>query len=100
MVFCETFGDTPRNRIVEFFLELRETDYGLGDVARNLDMNKATVYTIGHELIKNQFLVPHRHIGKTQTYILNRKHPSVKVLIKTFDMLLRQIGEEEIVKEC
>src|SRR3989344_3570342 len=95
-IFCETFGSTPRNRIIEFFLEMRETDYGLADVARNLEMNKATTYTIGHELIKAQFLTPHRFIGKTQTYILNRKNPKVKVLIKTFDSLLREITAEEL----
>ena len=31
--FATMFGATPRNRILEFFLETRELDFSIGDVA-------------------------------------------------------------------
>lgn len=36
--FCEIFGLTPRNRIIEFFLEMRGLDFSIGDVAKNLNL--------------------------------------------------------------
>jgi len=89
-LYCQVFGDTPRNRIVEFFLEMRDTDFGIADVARNLEMNKATAYNNAEELIGEGILVEARRIGRTQTYKLNRKSEKVKVMLRAFDELLRK----------
>ncbi|MBI4146176.1 hypothetical protein HY489_02450 [Candidatus Woesearchaeota archaeon] len=94
-IFCETFGHTNRNKILEFFLEMSNTDYGLADIARLLNMNKATVYNTAGELINKQIITPHRTLGRTQTYILNKKNPTVQFLIQTFHQMLNTICEQE-----
>jgi len=98
-IFCEVFGINPRNHIIEFFLEMRNTDYGIGDVARLLKMNKATTYNIARVLIKQKILLPKRTIGKTQTYVLNKEDIRVKTLMKTFDNLLKNTVMQEGMPE-
>ncbi len=99
-VFCEVFGRSPRNHIIEFFLEMRNTDYGIADVAKLLKINRATTYNTARDLIKQKILAPKRIIGKTQTYVLNKEDPRVKALIKTFDNLLRNVAEQEAELEA
>lgn len=98
-LFCKVFGNTPRNKILEFFLEIRNVDYGIADIARNLEMNKATAYNISAGLIKQKILIPARTIGKTQTYKLNKEDFKVKMLMKTFDNILKKsiMVEEKIL---
>jgi len=98
-MFCEVFGDTPRNRILEFFLAMRDVDYGIADVARNLEMNKVTAYNVTKELIKKEILVPYRILGRTQTYKLNKKNKIVKIMLKAFDMLIDLIAKEHMVEK-
>ena len=50
--FCEIFGITPRNRIIEFFLEMRGLDFSIGDVAKETELNRATTYNTIEELTK------------------------------------------------
>ena len=97
--FCKILGITPRNRIIEFFLEMKDIDYGIADVARNLEMHQATAYNVTKELIDNKILIPHRILGRTQTYILNKKNKVVKILIKIFNELLKNIAKEYIIEK-
>ena len=92
--FCKVFGDTPRNRILEFFLEGREIDFGIGDVAKETGLNRATAYNTMEELIGQGFIVPTRKLGNTQMYKLNKNKDEVKALLKAFDMLLENIVKE------
>ncbi|MBI4141097.1 hypothetical protein HY485_04645 [Candidatus Woesearchaeota archaeon] len=94
-IFCEAFGDTPRNQLIEFFLEMRSTDFGLADVARELKMNKATAYNAAKEIIQRKIIVQYRTIGKTQTYKLNKDSILVKGLIKAHNELMKNLVQEE-----
>ncbi len=93
--FCQTFGSSPRNRILEFFLEMRDTDYGIADIARNLDMNKATAYAAAEDLIEKKILIPTRIIGRTQLYTLNKKDMRAKIVLYAFDQLLKNKGRKQ-----
>ena len=92
--FCKVFGATPRNRILEFFLEMRELDLAIGDVAEEIGLNKATTYNTVEQLIKEDFIVPTRKVGKVQLYRLNLQKPEVKVLIVAFNNVLKALGEK------
>ena len=92
--FCNIFGATPRNRILEFFLEMRELDLAIGDVAEEIGLNKATTYNTVEELIEEEFIVPTRKVGKIQLYRLNIPKPEVKLLIATFNNVLKTLGEK------
>ena len=92
--FCEIFGITPRNVIIEFFLEMRGLDFSIGDVAKETGLNRATTYNTIEELEKAKYLTPTRKVSGSQLYILNTDKEEVKVLINTFNMILKSIAEK------
>mgnify|MGYP001592948725 CR=1 FL=1 len=92
--FCEIFGITPRNIIIEFFLEMRGLDFSIGDVAKETGLNRATTYNTIEELIKAKYLIPTRKVSGSQLYVLNTDKEEVKVLINTFNMILKSIAEK------
>lgn len=94
-IFCEAFGDTPRNQLLEFFLEMRSTDFGIADVAKELKMNKATAYNVAKELIQRKIIIHCRIIGKTQTYKLNTQNILVKGLMKAHNELMKNLIQEK-----
>tara|TARA_Y100000310_G_scaffold285479_1_gene308953 strand:+ start:514 stop:834 length:321 start_codon:yes stop_codon:yes gene_type:complete len=92
--FCNIFGTNPRNRILEFFLEGRELDFALGDVAKETGLNRATAYNKLAELIEEGYLIPTRKISGGQLYKLNKQKKEVMLLISAFNMVLRRIAKE------
>ena len=86
--FCEIFGANPRNRIIEFFLEMRGLDFSIGDVARETGLNRATTYNTIEELVKAKYLILTRKVSGAQLYILNVEKEEVKILINTFNTIL------------
>ena len=92
--FCNVFGVTPRNRILECFLEGREVDFSIGAVAQITGLNRATAYNEAKRLIKEKYLIPTRRISGAQFYKLNFHKREVKFLIMVFDKVLNMIGEE------
>ncbi|MBI2499564.1 hypothetical protein HYV88_04960 [Candidatus Woesearchaeota archaeon] len=89
--FVEIFGITPKNRIIEFFLEMRELDFSIGDVANETGLSRATTYNTAKELIKNKIILPTRKLRGIQLYRLNLKKPEVQVLIRAFNEVLSVI---------
>ncbi|MBI3033476.1 hypothetical protein HYY69_08435 [Candidatus Woesearchaeota archaeon] len=98
--FCELFGATPRNRILEFFLEMRELDFAMSDIIQETGLNKATAYNTMEELVKHQIIIPTRTVGKTQLYKLNMKRDDVQLLMDIFNRILKKMAkkhEQEVV---
>lgn len=93
-IFCETFGINPKNKIIEFFLEARELDFGAGDVAKETELNRATTYNVIEELLKEKIIVESRKLGRTQLFKLNVESSRVQTLIQAFNMLLKKVAEE------
>lgn len=92
--FCNIFGPTPRNRVLEYFLESRELDHSASDVVKETGLNRSTAYLILEDLLNEKIFVPTRVIGKTQLYKLNMEEKKVIALIRAFDELLKGIVEE------
>lgn len=92
--FCELFGATARNRVLEIFLEGREVDNGLGNVAEEAKLNRASVYNVASGLLKHGIIIPSRIVGRTQLYKLNSKNDEAKLLSKSFDDALRLVARE------
>jgi len=93
-MFCEVVGQNPRNAILEFFLEGRGLDYGIGDVSRELKLNRATTYNVTLDLIKKKWIIPSRKVGITRLYKLNENDDKAKLLIKIFNEVLREGAKE------
>ncbi len=92
--FAKVFGKTPRNLIIEYFLEGEGIDHGIVEIIEEKDMNRATAYNTIKELIKEGYIKPTRKAGGAQLYKLNNDKEEVKILLKVFDILLKNIVEE------
>jgi len=83
--FCKLIGVTPRNRILEFFLEAGELDYGFGDVAEELDMNRTTVFHSVRELQEEGIIKISRKLKNKRMYVLNKDNVKAQFLIQMFE---------------
>ena len=86
--FLVLFGISPRTLILEFFLEMRDLDFSIGAIARELGMCRATAYNTMHRLLAEELVIPSRKVGNAQLYKLNLKSKKVHPLIEVFDEIL------------
>ena len=96
--FCNIAGPTPRNRVLEFFIDMKGLDYTTEDIASFTKLNRTTTYRIMEELIKEEYLIPTRRIGGAQFYKINESKPEVKVLLEIDNILIDAIAEEFAAK--
>jgi predicted DNA-binding protein YlxM (UPF0122 family) len=92
--FCETYGNTISNSILEYIMENNGLDFAIGDMAKELRISKPKVYEIIYCFEKKEYVKKSRIIGKTQLYLLNKETPRVKLFLKDFKECLRIIAEE------
>tara|TARA_Y100000310_G_C20645520_1_gene796334 strand:+ start:938 stop:1270 length:333 start_codon:yes stop_codon:yes gene_type:complete len=97
--FCKLFGVTPRNRVIEFFLQMESLDFTIGDVAKETGLNRATTYNTMEILLEEGYVVPTRKVSAGQLYKLNSQKNEIKVLLEVFDLLLDRIVEEYTKKK-
>jgi len=87
-LFRKTLGDTPKIKVLEFFIEGRELDYSITDIAEGAEIGRTTLFRIWEDLIKNKIIVPTRQIGNAKLYKLNLENPFVKKLVEIFDEII------------
>ena len=92
--FCEVYGNTIRNRILEYLLENQDLDFAVGDMAKELGISKPKAYDIIKEFVRIGYVKKSRIIGKTQLIMLNREDKRVKLFLKDFRECLRLVAEE------
>jgi len=92
--FCETYGNTIPNRILEYLMENKDLDFAVGDMAKELQISKPKSYEIIGEFEKKGYLKKSRIVGKTQLYILNKESSRVKLFLNDFKECLRLVVEE------
>lgn len=92
--FCDLVGPSPRNRVLEIFLEGWEIDNGFGNVAEESSLNRATVYIVAQKLLKEGMILPTRKVGRAQLYKLNTDNEYAKALIKIFNLSLKIVEKE------
>jgi len=87
-LFRRTLGDTPKIRVLEFFIEGRELDYSLSDIAEGAEIGRVTLFRIFDDLLKNKIVVPTRRIGNAKLFKLNINNIFVKKLVELFDEVI------------
>jgi DNA-binding MarR family transcriptional regulator len=97
--FTRVFGATPRNRVIEFFLEMPSIEFSTGQIIEEIELTRATTYSTINDLIEEGYIKPTRRAGGAQLYKLNNHKKEVKILLKVFDILLKNIVEEYKKKE-
>ena len=70
-------GDTPKLRIIDFFLENR-SDYSKKVIIENVGISKTTFYKVWDELVQFDIVKETRRYGMAQLYTLDERNPVVK----------------------
>jgi len=79
-VIIKTLGDSPKLRIVDFFLDNSLFDFTKKEVIEALGMSKQTFYKYFPELEEYRIVNVSRRIGKAKLYRINEGHPLVSML--------------------
>lgn len=94
-MFCEVYGDTIRNRILENLLVSDFVGIAVGDLARESKISKPKAYQEIYALENQGIVKKHRIIGKTQIYIINEENALVKVLKKSVKLCIQLVLDEQ-----
>ncbi len=92
--FCETYGATIENRVLEYLLENQDLDFAVGDMARELEISRPKAYDVVKEFKEKGYVIESRIIGKTQLYKFNKKNLRVKIFLRNFKECLRLVANE------
>lgn len=88
-LLIQYMGDTPKLRIIDFFLENR-SDYSKKEIIEGIGISKTTFYKVWDELIKFRIVLQTRRFGKAVLYTLNESNP----VIKKFMSLDAELGKQ------
>ena len=86
-IFCDIYGKSLRNQILEFILEFDELDFAVSDI--EVDLSKPRKYQLIRQLEKEGIIIKSRVVGGTQLYNLNENNLKVKLLVETFNKCLK-----------
>ena len=81
-ILIKTLGDSPKLRIIDFFLDNPLFDFTKKEVMEALGMSKRTFYKYFPDLEEYGIVKVSRKIGRVKLYKLNTRHPLVKMLRK------------------
>ncbi|MBS7611239.1 winged helix-turn-helix transcriptional regulator [Candidatus Bathyarchaeota archaeon] len=97
-LLLKTLGDSPKLRIIDFFLDNPLFDFTKKEVIEALGMSKQTFYKYFKDLEKYGIVTVSRRIGKANLYKINLENPMVKMLKEYEIQLSLQIAEQEKAK--
>jgi len=97
-ILLKTLGDSPKLRIIDFFLDNPLFDFTKKEVIEALGMSKQTFYKHFTDIEEYGIVTPSRKIGKATLYKINPKHPLVNMLREYETQLSLQIAEQEKAK--
>jgi len=96
-IFIQTFGDTPKIRVLDFLLDNDIFDYSKSDIAKYTEISRATLDTFWNSLLKSKIIKENRRIGRAVLFKLNTENLLVQKLLDLDNFLtLKQIPEKEM----
>lgn len=85
--------------MIDFFLDNREFDYSLTDIAKNSDIGWSTLHQFWKNLVAMEVVVKTRRIGRAELYKLNLNGPLVKRLVEIDNIVSRKFIDNELKKQ-
>jgi DNA-binding transcriptional ArsR family regulator len=95
-ILIKMVGDSPKLRIVDFFLDNPLFDFTKKEVIDALGMSKQTFYKYFPELEEYGIVKVSRKIGKAKLYRINVEHPLVKMLRDYETKMSKEMAEKAI----
>lgn len=97
--FRMVFGDAPIVKVIDFFLDNREFDYSLTDIAKNADIGWSTLHQFWADLVALGIVTRTRRIGRAELYKLNIASPLVQKLIDLDVSISKKLMSKELNQE-
>lgn len=97
--FVMALGNSPKIRLLDFFLENDVFDYTKSEIAGQTGISRVTLNMMWPELVKNKILIPKRKIANATLYRLNNASPIIKKLKELDFLLSKELGEKVIEKQ-
>jgi DNA-binding transcriptional ArsR family regulator len=88
-------GDSPKLRIIDFFMDNPFFDFTKKEIIEALGMSKRTFYKYFADIEEYGIVKVSRKIGNAKLYKINLEHPLVKMLMEYEIQLSLQIAEQE-----
>ena len=79
-IIIKTLGDSPKLRIVDFFLDNPLFDFTKKEIIEALGISKQTFYKYFPDLEEYGIVKVSRKIGRAKLYKINLEHPLVSML--------------------
>jgi len=89
-------GDTPQLRIIDFFLDNRESDYSKKEIIEHTGISKTTFYKVWDEIARFGCLKATRRYGRAQLYAINPESALIRRLVALDDELGRQAMQKAL----
>ena len=93
-LLIQYLGDTPKLRIIDFFLDNGESDYSKKEIIKHTGISKTTFYKVWDGILEFEFLKTTRKYGKAQLYALNQD----SALIQKFKDLDNEFEKQSMIK--
>src|SRR3990167_4512723 len=97
--FRLVFGNSPIIKVIDFFLDNREFDYSLTDIAKNADIGWSTLHGFWKDIVKLGVVTKTRKIGRAELYKLNMDSLLVKQLIALDNSISKKLLQEEMERQ-
>ena len=97
-ILLKTLGDSPKLRIIDFFLDNPLFDFTKKEVIEALGMSKQTFYKYFKNIEKYGIVNVSRKIGRAKLYKINLENSIVKMLREFETQLSLIIAEQEAEK--
>jgi len=97
-ILLKTLGNSPKLRIIDFFLDNPLFDFTKKEVIEALGMSKQTFYKYFADIEKYEIVAVSRRIGRAKLYKINLENLMVKLLNEYTKQLSLQIAEQEKIK--
>lgn len=98
-LLIQYLGDTPKLRIIDFFLENR-SDYSKKEIIEGTGMSKTTFYKVWDELAQFGIVKETRKYGMAQLYALKESSPVVKKFMALDAELGKHAMERHLEKQA
>ncbi|MFQ6063777.1 MAG: winged helix-turn-helix domain-containing protein [Methanosarcinales archaeon] len=87
-LLIKALGNSPKIRIIDFFLDNKIFDFSKKEIIEGVGMSKTTFYKYFNELEELEMVKVSRTFGRTKLYELNKKNPIVKKLMEIDQKLM------------
>ncbi len=92
--FCEIYGDTIENQVLEYLLENQDIDIAVGDMALELEISRPKAYQVINDFEEKRYIRKTRVVSGTQLYALNKENKRIHLFLHDFKECLRLVSEE------